>query len=202
MKKTKIVIASGNRKKVEEIRDMLEGTGWEVLSMVEAGADIEIIEDGATFEENSYKKALEVMKITGMAAIADDSGLEVDALGGMPGVYSARFAGEKATDDNNNRKLLSMMKEVPEDERTARFVCAATAMFPDFSHLTVLGTCEGQILFEPAGAGGFGYDPLFFVTSYGRTFAELEPGVKNSISHRAKAFSELREKISDLSTKG
>lgn len=191
-----MVVASKNRKKAVEMMELLKGLGWRVLSMVEAGVDIEIEEDGLTFEENSYKKAFQVMKATGKTAIADDSGLEVYALGGRPGVFSARFSGEGATDESNNRKLLEMMKEVPEDGRGARFVCAATVVFPDGAHFTVTGECEGRILFEPKGTGGFGYDPLFYVPDLGKTFAQLDAGTKNSISHRAKAFLKVRELLS------
>lgn len=191
-----MVVASRNRKKAVEMMELLKDLGWRVLSMDEAGADIEIEEDGLTFEENSYKKAFQVMKATGKTAIADDSGLEVYALGGRPGVFSARFSGEGATDESNNRKLLEMMKEIPEDERGARFVCAATVVFPDATHFTVTGECEGRILFEPRGTGGFGYDPLFFVPDLGKTFAQLDAGTKNSISHRAKAFFKVKQLLS------
>lgn len=191
-----MVVASKNRKKAVEMMELLKDLGWRVLSMDEAGADIEIEEDGLTFEENSYKKAFQVMKATGKTAIADDSGLEVYALGGRPGVFSARFSGEGATDESNNRKLLEMMKDIPEDERGARFVCAATVVFPNGTHFTVTGECEGRILFEPRGTGGFGYDPLFFVPDLGKTFAQLDAGTKNSISHRAKAFFKVKQLLS------
>lgn len=191
-----MVVASRNRKKAVEMMELLKDLGWRVLSMDEAGADIEIEEDGLTFEENSYKKAFQVMKATGKTAIADDSGLEVYALGGRPGVFSARFSGEGATDESNNRKLLEMMKDIPEDERGARFVCAATVVFPNGTHFTVTGECEGRILFEPRGTGGFGYDPLFFVPDLGKTFAQLDAGTKNSISHRAKAFFKVKQLLS------
>jgi XTP/dITP diphosphohydrolase len=191
-----MVVASRNRKKAVEMMELLKDLGWRVLSMDEAGADIEIEEDGLSFEENSYKKAFQVMKATGKTAIADDSGLEVYALGGKPGVFSARFSGEGATDESNNQKLLEMMKEVPEDERGARFVCAATVVFPDETYFTVTGECEGQILFEPRGTGGFGYDPLFYVPDLGKTFAQLDAETKNSISHRAKAFFRVKQLLS------
>jgi XTP/dITP diphosphohydrolase len=198
MKEKTMVVASRNKKKACEIMELLKGLGWRVLTMPEAGVDFEMEEDGVTFEENSYKKAFEVMKATGMAAIADDSGLEVYALGGQPGVFSARFSGEGATDESNNRKLLRMMENIPEGKRGARFVCAATVVFPDGNHFTVTGECEGKILFEPRGSGGFGYDPLFYVPDYGKTFAELDAKTKNSISHRAKAFSKVRKLLSGL----
>lgn len=196
-----MVVASRNRKKADEIMELLKDLGWRVLSMLEAGADFEVEEDGATFEENSYKKAFEVMKATGMTAIADDSGLEVYALRGKPGVLSARFSGEGATDESNNQKLLGMMEGIPEGERGARFVCAATVVFPDSKYFTVTGECEGRILFEPRGSGGFGYDPLFYLPDYGKTFAQLDPRTKNSISHRAKAFFKVRALLSNFGGK-
>jgi XTP/dITP diphosphohydrolase len=196
MTKKTMVVASRNSKKAKEIMEILQGLGWTVMLAAEAGADFEVVEDGTTFEENSYKKALEVMRATGMTTIADDSGLEVDALGGRPGVYSARFSGEDATDESNNQKLLAMMEGIPAAERTARFVCAATVVFPDGEHFTVRGECEGLILFGPKGTGGFGYDPLFYVPDYGKTFAQLDAGTKNAISHRARALSKVRERLS------
>jgi len=198
MTKKTMVVASRNKKKAKEIMEILEGLDWTVMSAVDAGAEFEVVEDGATFEENSYKKALEFMETTGMTAIADDSGLEVDELCGRPGVHSARFSGKNATDESNNLKLLAMMVDVPEAKRTARFVCAATVVFPDGGHFTVRGECEGQILFEPKGTGGFGYDPLFYLPDYDRTFAQLDARTKNSISHRARAFSKVRKRLSDL----
>ncbi|MGI6702926.1 MAG: XTP/dITP diphosphatase [Clostridia bacterium] len=198
MTKKVMVVASRNRKKAREIVEILKGLDWKVVSMLDAGADFEVVEDGTTFEENSYKKALEVMRATGLTAIADDSGLEVDALCGRPGVYSARFSGENATDASNNLKLLEMMEHVPKDKRTARFVCAATVVFPDDAYFTVRGECEGRILFGPKGTGGFGYDPLFYLPGYGKTFAQLDARTKNSISHRARAFSKVREQLASL----
>jgi len=193
-----MVVASRNSKKVREIMKIMEDLGWAVISMTQAGADFEIVEDGVTFEENSYIKALEVMKASGQMAIADDSGLEVDALGGRPGVFSARFSGHNATDDSNNKKLLGMMAQVPECKRTARFVCAATVVFPNAEHFTVRGECRGQILFEPRGSEGFGYDPLFYLPDYKKTFAELDARTKNSISHRAQALTKVKGLLMDL----
>ncbi len=194
----KIILASKNRGKVEEIKGILKDLNWEILSIADIDVHIELIEDGADFKENSYKKALGIVEATDMVAIADDSGLEVEALHGMPGVHSARFAGEDATDEDNNRKLLSMMEYFPGNERTAKFVCAATVMLPDFKFFTVVGECKGLILLKPRGCGGFGYDSLFYLPEYGKTFAELAPAVKNTISHRAKAFFKIREILSDL----
>jgi XTP/dITP diphosphohydrolase len=193
----KLVVASKNRKKIREIKSIMEEAGYSVISMEEAGGDMEVVEDGKTFEENSFKKAFEVMKATGEITLADDSGLEVDALDGQPGVFSARFSGEGATDEKNNSKLLEMMKDVPAGDRKARFVCAATVVFPDLTYFTVRGECEGEILFEPRGSGGFGYDPLFYIPLYQKTFAEIEPEIKNSISHRAKALSKVKQLLMD-----
>jgi XTP/dITP diphosphohydrolase len=190
-----LVVASRNKKKIAEIMETMKEAGYSVISAAEAGADIEVNEDGTTFEQNSYKKAWEIMKLTGQTALADDSGLEVDALGGMPGVYSARFSGERATDESNNTKLLQMMKDIPAGQRGAKFVCTATVAFPDLSHFTVRGEISGEILFRPRGSGGFGYDPLFYVPEYNKTFAELEPGLKNSISHRARALAEVKKRL-------
>ncbi len=198
MNKKIMVVASRNKKKVQEIMAIIKDLDWSVISMTQAGLDLEIVEDGATFEENSYKKALEVMKATGKTAIADDSGLEVDALDGRPGVFSARFSGKGATDDSNNQKLLDMMSEVPQARRTARFVCAASVVFPDSQYFTVRGECEGQILFEPRGSKGFGYDPLFYLPGYEKTFAQLNANTKNSISHRAQAFIKVKRMLIDF----
>lgn len=198
MIRKKMVVASRNNNKIAEMVEILDGLNWEVLSMSEAGVDFEVVEDGDSFEENSYKKALEVAKATGLTVIADDSGLEVDALGGRPGVYSARFSGEGATDQSNNRKLLELMEGIPKENRGARFVCAATVVFPDLKHFTLRGECEGCILFQPRGTGGFGYDPLFFVSQYNKTFAELDAAAKNSISHRARALSQVKARLAHI----
>jgi XTP/dITP diphosphohydrolase len=198
MTEKKMVVASSNRKKIAEIVNILEDMNWTVISMAEAAVDLEIEEDGDTFEQNSYKKALEVVKATGITAIADDSGLEVDALQGRPGVFSARFSGEGATDHSNNQKLLAMMESIPEGKRTARFVCAASVVFPDMEYFTVRGECEGEILFEARGLGGFGYDPLFYLPNYKKTFGQLDVRIKNSISHRAKALAKVKARLSDL----
>jgi XTP/dITP diphosphohydrolase len=193
-----LVVASRNSKKIAEIRDIMKEAGYRVVSAAEAGADIEIDEDGKTFEQNSYKKAWAIMRLTGLTTLADDSGLEVDALAGMPGVYSARFSGEDASDSGNNAKLLDMLKDIPAGQRSARFVCAATVAFPNLTHFTVRGEISGEILFEPRGNGGFGYDPLFYVPEYQRTFAELEPELKNKISHRARALIEVKKRMIDI----
>ncbi|QXM06501.1 XTP/dITP diphosphatase [Crassaminicella indica] len=195
----KVVIASKNKHKLEEIKDILKNFPLDIKSMDEVGLEkLEIVEDGETFEENSMKKAVEVMKETGAIAIADDSGLEVKAIGNRPGIYSARFSGEGATDQKNNEKLLSMLKDVPMEEREARFVSVISVAFPNGKKISVRGECKGFIGFEKKGQSGFGYDPLFIVPEYDKTFAELGPEIKNKISHRARALEQLKERLAEL----
>lgn len=191
------VLATGNAHKVEEFRRFFREHGFQVelLSMREAGYDEEIAEDADTFEGNAFIKASAVAKATGMLSIADDSGLEVDALGGAPGVHSARYAGVHGDDEANIRRLLDELREIPEERRTARFVCAVCAVRPDGEHITVRGTAEGKILREKRGEGTFGYDPVFFYEPFGKTFAELDGNTKNAVSHRGHALELLvREK--------
>jgi len=197
MKKT-MVVASKNMNKIEEIKTIMKDLGFSVVSLEEIGVNVDVVEDGETFEDNAYIKAYEVMKATGRIALADDSGLVIDALEGKPGVYSARFAGEKASDLDNNLKLLEMMEKVPVGERRARFVSAVAIVFPDERQFITMGECEGQILFEPRGSGGFGYDPLFFVSEYQKTFAELKPEEKNAISHRSKSLKKMKQLLANL----
>lgn len=187
----KFVAATNNKGKLRELDDILSKLGFEVVSLQDAGFNGEIEESGTTFEENAMIKAETAMKATGLAAVADDSGLEVDALGGAPGVYSARYAepGRRKT------RLLEELNNVPEEERTARFVSAIACAFPDGRRITVRGVCEGTILFECRGTGGFGYDPLFYVPEYGQTFAEMPMELKNRISHRARALNLLAEEL-------
>ena len=193
MKQYQIVLASNNAHKTEEFRRYFRESGLpiEIITMREAGFDAEIAEDADTFEGNAYLKAKAVCDVTGMCAIADDSGLEVDALGGAPGVYSARYCGRHGDDDANNQKLLKELADVPDEKRTARFVSAICAVRPDGEHITVRGTAEGRILREKRGAGTFGYDPLFYYEPLAKTFAELDGSVKNSISHRGNALALL-----------
>lgn len=187
------VLASKNKHKAEEIKNIL-GEGFEVITQTEAGAgDIEVIEDGATFEENAVKKAEEIMRITGKPTIADDSGLCVDFLGGAPGVYTARYAGENATDAENIEKLLTALKDVPEEDRGARFVCVIAVAEPNRETVTFRGECGGQIAFEPKGEGGFGYDPIFYLEEYGATMSEISAEIKNSISHRSNALKKFAD---------
>lgn len=190
-----IVAASRNRHKIEEIEAITKKFGMRIISRDEAGVPpVEIEEDGTTFEENSFKKANEIMKLCGKITLADDSGLMVDYLGGAPGVYSARFAGEDGNDEKNNEKLLKLLNGVPAKERTAKFVSVITMVYPDGTVITARGECPGRIITAPAGDNGFGYDPLFVPDGYDKTFAQLTAVEKNAISHRAAALAEL-EKI-------
>ncbi len=187
----KIIAATKNMGKLEELKQLLSGLPYDVLTMAEAGITDEIEENGATFEENALIKAREVWNVTGETVIADDSGLEVDCLGGAPGVYSARYAGEGASDDDKNKKLLRALSDIPADKRTARFVCAIAVIFPDGRENIVRGTCEGYIATEPAGNKGFGYDPLLYVPELGQTIAQIDADLKNSISHRGNAMRQI-----------
>ena len=190
------VIATENKHKLREIGAILKDFYPEILSIKDAGLEgLKIIEDGDTFEENALLKARTVMERTGKLAIADDSGLEVDILNNQPGIHSARFAGENATDDENNKKLLKSLEGVPLYDRTARFVCSIAAVFPDGDTIVLRGECPGIIGLKPRGKGGFGYDPLFIAEKYNKTFAELGEKKKNEISHRAVALKKLKEAL-------
>ena len=191
----KLVLASKNKKKIAEMNQILNALGIEVCSQEEAGVDIEVEETGTTFEENSLLKARAVMEHSGMPAIADDSGLCVDALGGAPGVYSARYGGEGLDDAGRTRLLLENMKG--QSPRTARFVCVITCCFPNGDVITARGACEGTIAFASMGQGGFGYDPVFFIPGMKKTFAQLEAQEKNAISHRGKALEIFQKKLKD-----
>lgn len=198
MNNMKIVAATGNKHKIEEIESITKKFGMNVITKAEAGVgDLEVEETGTTFEENSLIKAEAIMKATGMPAIADDSGLEADALDGAPGVYSARFSGEGATDESNNAKLLKLMENVPDDKRSARFVSVVTLCFPDGTVVAARGECPGTLRRSPRGDGGFGYDPLFVPVGYDKTYAEISAEEKNIISHRAKALGILRMKLKE-----
>lgn len=191
-----IVAATQNKHKIVEIEAITKEFGRSVITRKDAGVpDVEIVEDGSTFEENSYKKAYEIMKLCGQVTIADDSGLEVDCLDGAPGIYSARFAGVDGDDEANNRKLISLIKDVPYEKRTARFVSVITMVYPDGRSVVARGEVEGHLLLEPHGGNGFGYDPLFVPVGYDETFGVIDPEVKNRISHRANALKVLREKL-------
>ena len=190
----RLIIASNNAHKVTEIKAILAPYFNSIQSLKDAGIDIDVVEDGKIFAENALKKAREVLAVSDAdAALSDDSGLEVDALCGAPGVYSARYAGEGHDDAANNEKLLAEMKDVPMDKRTCRFVSAVSLVRRNQEPITVIGTVEGKLLFSPRGTGGFGYDPLFFYEPSGKSFAELSAQEKNEISHRARALAALRE---------
>ena len=189
----KIVAATNNKNKIREFKEILSPLGYQIVGLKELGIDIEVEETGKTFEENSLLKAKAVFEATGLASLADDSGLEVDALGGEPGIYSARYC--EGTDADRINYLLEKMKDVPEEKRTARFVSAVTLMFTDGETVTAKGTCEGKITEKPSGKNGFGYDPVFYVEKYGKTFAELTAEQKNLISHRGNALFELQKQL-------
>ncbi len=192
----KFVLASGNAHKLSEIRNIL-GNSFEIISMNDTTAKgHEVIEDGTTFEENAEKKAVEIMKITGLPTIADDSGLCVDALGGAPGIYTARYAGENATNDENIDKLLANLQGVPFEKRGATFVAVIAVAFPDGTVKKFRGEVKGKILTERQGANGFGYDPVFFIEEHKATMAELDGEVKNSLSHRFNALKKMAEELS------
>ncbi|MTI81703.1 MAG: XTP/dITP diphosphatase [Firmicutes bacterium] len=183
-----MVLASGNKGKLEELRTMLAPQNINVISLAHYPNMPETVEDGSTFKDNAIKKAKEAAKYTGLPVLADDSGLEVDHLGGKPGVHSARFAGIPKDDTANNNKLLEQMRNVPWEQRTARFRCVIAICTPEGELHTSDGFCEGYILEQLKGEGGFGYDPLFYVPKYDKTFAELDMNEKNKISHRGKAL--------------
>lgn len=184
----RIVLATRNQGKVRELASMLRDTGIQVVSLDAFPDAPDVEETGETFAQNALLKALSAARHTGLIALADDSGLEVDALDGRPGVYSARFAGPNATDEDNNRKLLALLQGVPPKRRTARFRSAVALADPQGRSRVVHGACEGVLLSEPRGNGGFGYDPLFLVPAYGQTLAELPLEEKNRISHRGQAL--------------
>jgi len=184
----RLVLATRNQGKVRELQDMLKSTNFEVVSLAEYPELPEVEEDGDTFLANAVKKAREIAAATGELTMADDSGLEVDYLGGAPGVHSARFAGEHGNNRANNEKLLKLLEGVPWEKRTARFRCVVAVATPDGEVETAEGTCEGIITPELRGEEGFGYDPLFYFPKYEKTFAELDPDLKNSVSHRGKAL--------------
>ena len=193
-----IILATNNKGKVREMKEIMEGTGIEVYSLKDKGVEIEVEEDGTTFEENALKKAKEVCEATGMIAVSDDSGLEVYALDMRPGIYSARYAGENATSQERNMKLLDEMKNVPEGERGARFVSAVAIVFPDGRSEIFRGEVEGEILREEKGDGGFGYDPLFFYKPFNKTLAEVPLEEKDKVSHRGVAFKKLKQYLLGL----
>jgi len=189
MKPVKLILASNNAHKLQEFRQMADELGLELVSQKEAGCNFEVDENGTTFEENSYLKAVAVTRATGLPAIADDSGLVVDALDGAPGIYSARYGpGSAAPASERNAYLLEQLKNVPDGERTARFVCCICCTFPNGDVIRARGECEGYIMHGPTGEGGFGYDPVFHPLCTDCGFAELSAEGKNAISHRGNAL--------------
>ncbi len=198
----KIIFATKNKGKIKEINSIMSDMNVQVVSMEEAGINIDVIEDGNTFEENAIKKAEEIMKISGLITMADDSGLEIDYLDGAPGVYSARYMGEDTPYNIKNSKILEFMKDVKEEDRTARFVSVIATAIPNKKTITTKGTIEGIIGYEIKGENGFGYDPIFYVPEYNMTTSEMNPDLKNSISHRGKALrlmkEELKKELGDL----
>lgn len=188
-----MIFTTGNMGKMKEIKAILGDIGEEILSMKEAGIDMDIVEDGSTFEENAIIKAKAVMERTGKLALADDSGLEIDALNKEPGIYSARYMGEDTPYEIKNSNLIERMKGVKGKDRSARFVCVIAAAFPDGEIITTRGTIEGVIAEEPAGENGFGYDPIVYVPEYGMTTGQMDPDAKNAISHRGKALTAMKK---------
>ena len=193
-----MIAASSNAHKIKEIQSIMSKFGVKVVSRKEAGVpEVESEEDGETFAENSLEKAEAIMKATGKLTVADDSGLMVDYLGGAPGVYSARFAGEECDDEKNNEKLLKHLEGLPAEDRKAKFVSVITLMFPDGNTIVARGECPGRIIETPTGENGFGYDPLFVPDGLSKTFAQLSDKEKNSISHRARALEKLEEILTE-----
>ena len=188
-----IVLATRNKGKLKELEALLAGMPIGITSLADHPEIPEIVEDGATFLDNALKKARTVVELTERWALADDSGLTVEALGGEPGVHSARYAGRNGDHAANNEKLLREMRDVPEGKRRAAFVCTMVLAAPDGREWDVDGRCEGEIGFELTGSGGFGYDPLFYVPQFGKTMAELTMEGKNRISHRGKALRRMKE---------
>lgn len=199
----KLIIATQNIHKLEEIRTILGNIIWELTPLSDLDPDFEVIEDGKTFEENARKKAVSVMEKFGYITLGEDTGLEVDFLNGQPGIYSARFAGEKATYEQNRIKLLHALKNIPIPKRTARFRCTCALAFPkSFNKIIEVfeDICEGHIAVNASGTGGFGYDPIFIPKGYNKTFAELQPEEKNKISHRAQALIKVKEYLEHIKT--
>lgn len=189
----RLIFATGNEHKMIEIREILGELPVEILSMKEAGIEADIVENGNTFEENALIKAKEVCKLAEEMVLADDSGLEIDYLNGEPGIYSARYMGEDTSYRIKNQNLIDRLAGVPDEKRTARFVCAIAAAFPDGRSFVVRGTIEGMIGYEERGENGFGYDPIFYLPERGVSTAELPHEEKNSISHRGNALRKMKE---------
>lgn len=187
----KVVAATGNKGKIREFQEILGTMGYEVISMKDIGIDVDIEENGTTFEENALIKARAIAKLCDYPVISDDSGICVDALDGAPGIYSARFAGEDADDSDRNRHLLNLMENA--ENRKAHYVAAIAYIGTDGAEITTIGTTDGEILYEEEGSGGFGYDPLFYCTEIGKCFGIATPDEKNKVSHRGRALKKLCE---------
>ena len=196
--KHRIIFATGNAGKMREIRLILGDLGCDILSMKEAGADPEIVENGKSFGENAEIKARAVWECTGDIVLADDSGLEVDYIGGEPGIYSARYMGEDTSYDIKNRNIIERLKNAKGEERAARFICNIAAVLPDGRVVHTEASMEGMIAMEPAGSGGFGYDPILMIPEYGVTSSELTIEQKNKISHRGKALEAMKEELRQI----
>lgn len=196
-----IVFASKNQGKVRECREILEDTGIRLLSMADLELHIDVVEDGHSFLENALIKATTIAGLIQKPVLADDSGLVVDALGGAPGIYSARYGGPGLRDEERMQLLLSELADLPENKRTARFVCVMALVFPDGQNVTARGVCEGSIVTEPQGSGGFGYDPVFRPRGYSDTFGVLSAETKNRISHRSAALSKMHAQLSAIMAK-
>ncbi len=202
----RIVFATGNKDKMREVRKILGGLDAEILSMKEAGVFEDVVEDGSSFAENAAIKASAIYELLEKkdpteaketVVLADDSGLEIDFLGGEPGIYSARYLGKDTPYTEKNSIILDRLKDVPDEERSARFVCAIAACLPGGKNISTLGKMEGRIAYKIAGENGFGYDPIFFLPEYGRTSAELSEDEKNAISHRGKALREMAQLLKE-----
>jgi len=193
-----LVIASKNRPKIDEIKEILSGLPVRLITFEELDKWPEVDEAGSSYLENALAKARAFVEVTGKAALADDSGIEVDALDGAPGIRSARLAGLGATDEENNRKLISLLSGVPPEKRAARYRCVAVVSFPDGREIVGTGSCEGRIATEAKGSGGFGYDPWFIPEGESRTMAEISPQEKHAISHRGEALRSLADQLRDL----
>lgn len=195
----KIILSSGNNHKIKEIKNILRNLSFDIVSKDDLGfKDFDVVEDGETLEDNSFKKALELSKLTKGIIIADDTGLFVDALDGEPGVYSARYAGEHVSYLDNNKLLLKNLENVPLEKRTAYFKTVIAVVLENGKTLKTEGICKGKIAFEPRGENGFGYDPLFIVEGTDKTFSEMTDDEKNKISHRANALLNLKEKLEEI----
>lgn len=192
----KIIFATGNQHKMEEIKSIMADLPYEILSMKEAGISIDIEENGTTFEENSLIKARAIMNIAKEIVLADDSGLEVDALNKEPGIYSSRYLGEDTPYEVKNQEIIKRLEGLEEEKRTARFVCAVAAVFPDGREVVKRGTVEGIIGYEAKGENGFGYDPIFIPENSEKTLAQFSSEEKNQISHRKRALEQMKEKLS------